>query len=253
MAYLTRRYGTESAVFQSMLDDLLALHSPKNEKEEEVNLAKISALTSISTDADDKELYTMDKVKSLVNSTLLDETRHLFWNKFLECKHENFMLLSDCPEQDWDARYEKNNSEHCVSFLNAFINRRLDVLPYLSVDVGKQTIRPPKLQMQMNVFPEFGSVCIKFIEMKVRERIAVCNQQNYCKICTCDLTSKIHKTTTGVCPYLEMFACSVCPQEKAKNHCNMLCLSQENSTKLGRGSFGRRPPDDRPLPRWWWR
>ena len=96
MAYLTRRYGTESAVFQSMLNDLLALHSPKNEKEEEVNLAKISALTSISTNADNMELYTMDKVKSLVTSTLLDETRHLFWNKFLECKHEKFMLLSDC-------------------------------------------------------------------------------------------------------------------------------------------------------------
>ena len=71
-------------------------------------------------------------------------------------------------------------------------------------------------------------------------------QKVFYKICTHDLTSKIHITTTGVCPYLEMFACSVCPPEKAKNHCNMLCLGQENSTKFGRGSFGRRPPDDKP-------
>ena len=43
MGYLFRRYGTESSVFQTMLNDVLNLPHPKGEKEEEVNLAKISA------------------------------------------------------------------------------------------------------------------------------------------------------------------------------------------------------------------
>ena len=46
LAYLYRRFGTESSLFQSMLQEILNLPHPKNVKEEEVNLAKISALTS---------------------------------------------------------------------------------------------------------------------------------------------------------------------------------------------------------------
>jgi hypothetical protein len=58
LAYLYRRYGTESSVFQSMLTEILTLPHPKNEKEEEINL--ISALTSISTTESNRVLYTMD-------------------------------------------------------------------------------------------------------------------------------------------------------------------------------------------------
>ena len=88
MGYLFRRYGTESSVFQSMLTEILNLPHPKNEKDEEVNLAKISALTSISTTDNNKELYTMDRVKVLINNTLTDKSKELFWNTFLQCKCE---------------------------------------------------------------------------------------------------------------------------------------------------------------------
>ena len=78
LAYLYRRYGTESSVFQSMLQEILNLPHPKDEKNEEVNLAKISALTSISTTPENIVLYTMERVRELVNNTLTEKSRENF-------------------------------------------------------------------------------------------------------------------------------------------------------------------------------
>jgi hypothetical protein len=69
LAYLYRRYGTESTVFQSMLTEILHLPFPRDDKQEEVNLAKISAITSISTNHENTLLYTMEKMKAIVNRT----------------------------------------------------------------------------------------------------------------------------------------------------------------------------------------
>ena len=129
LAYLYCRYGTESSVFQSMLQEILNLPHPKNEKEEEVNLAKISALTSISTTESNRDLYTMERVRELVNNTLTDTSRETFWDKFLDCKSE---LRGVTPLEEWDLKYEQEFSSHRLEFLNAFINRRLEVLRNIS-------------------------------------------------------------------------------------------------------------------------
>ena len=123
-----------------MLNDVLNLPHPKGEKEEEVNLAKISALTSISTTTTNKELYTMDRVKMLINNTLMDKSKELFWNQFLQCKSE---LRGSCPQDEWDSKYERDFASHRLEFLNSFINRRLEVLRNLSLDKasGKHAVK----------------------------------------------------------------------------------------------------------------
>jgi hypothetical protein len=129
LAYLYRRYGTESSVFQSMLQEILNLPHPKDEKNEEVNLAKISALTSISTTPENVVLYTMERVKELVNNTLTEKSRENFWDRFIDCKAD---LRGTTPLEEWDLKYEQEFSKHRLDFLNAFINRRLEVLRNIS-------------------------------------------------------------------------------------------------------------------------
>jgi hypothetical protein len=67
MAYLYRRNGTESSVFQTLLTEITTLPRPRSEKEEEINLAKISRLTSISTSDSNRLLYMMECVKDIAH------------------------------------------------------------------------------------------------------------------------------------------------------------------------------------------
>ena len=87
-------------------------------------MAKISALTSISTTPENVALYTMDKVKNLVNCTLTEKSRENFYDRFIDCKSG---LRGSTPPEEWDLVYERDHSQHRLDFLNAFINRRLEV------------------------------------------------------------------------------------------------------------------------------
>ena len=63
LGYLYRRYGTESTVFLNLLTEVMNLGKPKNDKEEEQNLAREGAVTSISTSPQNIALYTSDNDK----------------------------------------------------------------------------------------------------------------------------------------------------------------------------------------------
>lgn len=73
-SYLYRRYGTESTVFRSMLAEILRLPFPRDDRQEEINLSKVSAITSISTTPDNVLLYTLEKMRAIVNTTLKEKT-----------------------------------------------------------------------------------------------------------------------------------------------------------------------------------
>ena len=70
MAYLFNRYGTEAMVIATMVGELLHLPFPKDSAQEEINLAKISSLTSICDTEGDLCLFTMDKIKTVVWKTV---------------------------------------------------------------------------------------------------------------------------------------------------------------------------------------
>ena len=216
LAYLYRRYGTESSVFLSMLQEILRLPFPKDDKMEEVNLAKISAITSISTTPENILLYTMDKMKALVNSTLTEKSGENFYDRFIDCK---LAMRGSTPPEDWDLVYEREHSQHRLDFLNAFINRRLEVLraiapskaagKYSSFKGSKEVSREASRVTDPNEkwscplcstahrdqkfsFRPYLSVCVKFQDMSVRDRNGTCEKLKYCKLCTRD-KDKYHK------------------------------------------------------------
>ena len=131
MAYLYNRYGTEAMVVNAMISDLLLLPAPRDSSQEEINLANISSLTSICDSEDDLCLFSMEKIRKIVNSALIDSTRNLFWNGFLASKQQVFMtkiLTTPTAVDSWEHVYEKEYSRHRVTFLNSFIKMRLEVL-----------------------------------------------------------------------------------------------------------------------------
>jgi hypothetical protein len=79
MAYLFNRYGTENMVVAAMIGELFHLPFPKDSSQEEINLAKISSLTSICDTEGDLCLFTMDKIKTIVNSALQDSTKNFHY------------------------------------------------------------------------------------------------------------------------------------------------------------------------------
>ena len=268
LAYLYRRYGTESSVFQSMLAEILQLPVPRDDKMEEINLAKVSAITSISITPENTLLYTMEKLKSIVNQTLKEKTRENFYDRFIDSK---LTLRGTCAPEDWDLVYERDHSQHRLDFLNQFINRRLEVLRALapSKAAGKYSsfkgssetpkeasrVTDPKEKFSCPLCSTahrdqkfssrpYLSVCQKFQDMSVPDRIGCCDRLRYCKLCTRD-AEKFHRGAP-ICPLQDRFACTHCEGDKALSHCLMLCLRADGSTpksRLGKGHFQRDPRD----------
>ena len=166
-------------------------------------------------------LYTMDKVKELVNSTLTDKSRENFWDRFIDCKAD---LRGSTPLEEWDLKYEKDHSKHRLDFLNAFINRRLEVLRAISSNkAGGKYSSNSQGSRVTDAFEKFTcplcstphrdgiyssrpwlSVCVKFQEMSVRDRSSTCERFKYCKLCTRD-KERFHKGAP-TCPMAERFA-----------------------------------------------
>ena len=195
MAYLFNRYGTEAMVISAMIGELLLLPIPKDEKQEEINLAKISSLTSICETEGDLSLFTMDKIKTLVNCTLQESTKSLFWNQFLASCYMNKMYTVATPIDQWEHIYEKDFSKHRVMFLNSFIRMRLEVLRNMQGETVKKRNEHGRNEHGSKVTDKFEkfscplcstphrddkysnrpylSVCTVFIEMKVELRRSV--------------------------------------------------------------------------------
>ena len=169
LAYLYRRYGTESSVFQSMLAEILHLPFPKDDTMEEVNLAKISAITSISTTPENTLLYTMDKMKAIVNSTLKEKTRENFYDRFIDSK---LTLRGSCAPEDWDFVYERDHSQHRLDFLNQFINRRLEVLTAALQGANLVKVTSQEIPLKMGTVTLAAVVLVRVVVIP-KEMVAV--------------------------------------------------------------------------------
>jgi hypothetical protein len=261
LAYLYRRYGTESTVFQTMLTEILHLPFPRDDEQEETNLAKISAITSISTDHENTLLYTMERMKVIANTALQEKTRERFYDGFLLCK---LTLKGSTPTEEWEQMYESHYSWHRLDFLNAFVIHRLEFLkakklislihttyiapseaggeyssPRRSEDFPKAIrVAKPKEVWSCPLcfcnhknhkweYRPYLTVCLYFHDMSIRDRNVICDKLNYCKLCT--RSKKYHKGAS-ICPLADQLSCSICPGDKALTHCLMLCYDSDSQT-----------------------
>ena len=203
----------------------------------------------------------MERVRELVNNTLTEKSREDFWDKFLDCKSD---LRGVTPLEEWDLKYEQEFSSHRLEVLNAFINRRLEVLRNISSNKasGKYSSNPQAGSRVTDALEKFScplcqtphrdgtyssrpwlAACVKFLEMSIRDRHQTFQRLKYCKLCTRE-KEKYHKGQP-TCPLADKFACKYCQGDKALSHCSLLCYSQEDpKSRLGRGQFGGKPPHD---------
>ena len=84
------------------------------------------------------------------------------------------------------------------------------------------------------------AACIKFLELKIRDRNATCARLKHCRLCTRDI-EKYHRGQ-DTCPLAERFACKHCTGDKRFTHCTLLCYTPKS--RLGQGQFGGQPPHD---------
>ena len=98
LGYLYRRYGTEGTVFLNLLTEVMELPRPKSDKEEEKNLARINAVTSISTSPQNIAMYTSDRVSKIV-SGFSEKSRDLFWDRLYD---EKASLRQATPVEEWE-------------------------------------------------------------------------------------------------------------------------------------------------------
>jgi hypothetical protein len=239
------------------------LPAPKDSSQEEINLAKISSLTSIIDSEDDLCLFSMEKIKKIVNSALIDSTRHLFWNNFLISKQQVYMtriLTTPTAVDSWEHVYEKQYSRHRVTFLNSFIKMRLEVLRNMQegskkkhepdarhgskVTDSKEKFTCPLCQTAHRddkySVRAFLSCCQVFLEMSVQLRIDACSKFEHCKVCTSSKKNKRHQSYSSPgCPDAERFKCKFCTNEAALRHCTLLCLRKAagggQTSNYGRG------------------
>ena len=124
----------------------------------------------------------MDRVKMLINNTLMDKFKELFCNQFLQCKSE---LRGSCPQDEWDSKYECDFASHRLEFLNSFINRHLEVHRNSGKHAIKVTDAVEKFSCPLCQTPHregaysvrpYLSLCVKFLEMSIQIRNQTCQK-----------------------------------------------------------------------------
>lgn len=250
MAYLYKRYGSESTVYLTLLKEIMQLQRPKTDKEEEQNLARINAVTSICNSPQNILMFTSDRVAKIVQG-FSDKSRDLFYDRLYD---EKSSLRGQVPVQDWEETYEQKFHEHRLKFLNLFLEKRLFNLRHSNISQsasGKLSHIQSRVTDQAEKWTcplchtqhrkgtnkprPYLSVCEVFIAQSAQEKQKTKERLNLCPICTQPKT--VHKGER--CPRWGMLYCSICKgrgfSERALTHSTIMHRDVDEQNGHGGG------------------